>query len=223
MAQKKNKGLVHLPEQISPEALPEWVNNLFEFQGSARLKCEKLLRKFSEEHPELLYPFFDQLVRLLDDENSFIKWGAIITLSNLAAIDVDNKMDRIFEQYFQPIMGPSMITAGNIIGSAWKIAQAKPYLTERIVKELLRVQQAQYQAKGEDSPECRNIACGHAIVSFDHFMDQIEDKRAVLAFVEGQLQNSRAAVRHKAVQFLKKHHTVFKEFGYKGQHEKELH
>jgi hypothetical protein len=39
----------------------------------------------SEKKPELVYSYFDFLVKLLDSENNFLKWGSIITISNLCA------------------------------------------------------------------------------------------------------------------------------------------
>ena len=78
----------------------------------------KALRAISEKQPALLYPEFDRFVALLDSENTFFKWGAIIILGNLAAVDSDDKIGRILDRYLEPITGPVMITAANTIGGA---------------------------------------------------------------------------------------------------------
>ena len=98
-----------------------------------------------------------------------------------------------------------MVTAANIIGGSAKIALAKPELTHRITREILKVEKAKYENKGAPFPECRNVAIGQAIDSFDGFFHQIDNKAKVIAFVKRQLKNSRSQVVKKAERFLRKH------------------
>ncbi len=98
-----------------------------------------------------------------------------------------------------------MITAANIIGNSWKIARAKPALAGKITEEILKAETAEYINKGRLSPECNNIACGHAIGSFDKFFDEIKNKKAVVDFVKRQVNNERKAVAKKASGFLNKY------------------
>jgi hypothetical protein len=164
-----------------------------------------VLRLVSERRPELIYPYFDIFVGLLDCDNNFLKWGAIMTVANLTAVDTENKFETVFRKYYAPIKGPAMVTAANIIGSSARIAPAKPELTQRITREILKVEKANYVNKGAPSPECRNVAIGQAIDSFDQFFDQIDDKTKVIAFVKRQSKNTRKPVVKKAERFLRKH------------------
>ena len=77
---------------------------------------------------------------------------------------------------------------------------AKPHLTERIVRELLKVEEAKYQAA-----ECRNVALGHAIEAFDALFEQLDDPQPVLRRARRQQKNTRSATRRKAERFLRKH------------------
>ncbi len=182
---------------------PDLLSEVFEGLGSdrARIKygCVKSLRLISEKRPEILYPRLDFFIDLLDSDNTFLKWGAILTIANLAAVDSGKKFEIIFNKYFAPIAGPELIPAGNVIKGAAKIALAKPELSDRIAKEILKVEKAKYQ-----TAECRNVAMGHAIKSFDLFFDQIKDKRPVIKLIKKQLKNTRNATRKKAERFLKK-------------------
>ncbi|MFC1841223.1 hypothetical protein ACFL1N_16760, partial [Thermodesulfobacteriota bacterium] len=63
----------------SPELVPQLLDGLNNSKGSIRLGCEKTLRLISEKQPELLYPYFVAFTKMLDSENNFLKWGAIIT------------------------------------------------------------------------------------------------------------------------------------------------
>lgn len=188
-----------------PEEIAELVEALKVEKRAVKFSYEKVLRLVSERRPELVYPYFDVFVGLLDSDNSFLKWGAIITIGNLTVVDKEKKFEIIFRKYYAPISGPPMITAANIIGSSAKIALLKPELIQRITREILKVEKAKYQSRGKPSPECRNVAIGHAIDSFDKFFEQIDDKKTVLTFVKRQLKNPRKPVVKKAERFMRKH------------------
>jgi hypothetical protein len=133
----------------NPETIPGLLVALSAKTANAKYGSEKVLRLVSEKRPELIYPHFQFFVELLEGENKFLKWGGILTIANLAFVDAEQRIEKIFERYFAPINGPVMITAANIIGAAVKIAKAKPELTERIVGEILKVEKARYLTHGQ--------------------------------------------------------------------------
>jgi hypothetical protein len=187
------------------EQIPALIEALRIEKSSKKFAYEKVLRLVSEKQPALIYPYFDFFCSLLDHDNNFLKWGAIITVANLTVADAQQKFDAIFQKYFAPISGPAMVTAANIIGSSAKIARAKPALAGAITNEILKVEKAKFLLKGRPSPECRNVAIGHAIDAFGLLYDQIVDKAGVLHFVERQLKNTRPQAARRAEKFIRKH------------------
>jgi hypothetical protein len=188
-----------------PDCIAGLIDGIKAAKGTLRYGYEKVLRLVSERKPELIYPYFDVYTELLDSDNSFIKWGTILTIANLVEVDKEKKFEKIFEHYYCPITGPVMVTAANIIGSSEKIVSARPQLTARITDEILKVEKAKYYMHGTLSPECRNVAMGHAIDTFFTIFDKIENKDAVIKFVRKGLDNSRKSVVKKAEKFLKRH------------------
>ncbi len=185
----------------SPAALSEVFEGLFATKANVKYGCAKVLHVISEKNPRCLYPRFVRSVELLRDGNKILQWEAIRIIANLSGVDSEAKIEKILDTYFAPIRGPVMITAANVIKGSPKIAVAKPHLTERIVKELTRVEKGKYQTN-----ECRNVALGHAIEALDLFFEQIEDRKPVLRLVRRQRKNRRNATRRKAERFLRKHH-----------------
>jgi len=183
----------------NPDLLPEIIKGLNAEKANIKYGCLKVLRWISEQRPALLYPHFDFFVDLLNSEVTFFKWGAILIIANLTAVDSNDKFEKMFDKYFAPITDHVMITAATIIGSSAKIALAKPDLTERITKEILKVEHSIYQ-----TDECRNVAIGHAIKSFHQFFDQIKNKQPVIYFIKRQLENTRSGTRKAAEKFVKK-------------------
>jgi hypothetical protein len=189
----------------NPKAIPTLIKGLAAKKANLRYGSEKVLRLVSEKRPELIYPHFGRFVELLGVDNKFLKWGAILTIANLAAVDDEQRIEQIFDRYFAPLTGPVMVTAANIIGGSTRIIRAKPDLADRIAAEILKVEKAKYLMHGEISPECSSVVCGHAVDFFIENYDRFSDKKRVRAFVQRQLQNSRPAVRRKAKAFFDAH------------------
>jgi hypothetical protein len=189
----------------SPECIPKLLEGLHHEKGSVKLGCEKILRLISEKQPELIYPYFDTFVKMLDSENNILKWGAIITISNLSSVDTESKIEEIFNKYYYYVTDKTMITASNIVKNSWKIALAKPKLAGKITNEILKAEHAAYVNKGRLSPECNNVVCGHAIEAFEKFYAEIKDKKPVVDFIKRQAHNTRKPVARKAEKFLSKY------------------
>jgi len=189
----------------SPTHIPRLLEAIGERKARVKYGAEKVLRAVSERRPGLLDPWFRDFVRLLDAENSFIRWGAIRTVANLAAAGTDDRVAGIFRKYFAPLKGPDMVTAVSVIGGATVIARAKPAMADRIAREILKVETAAYRMHDAPSPECRNVACGQAIDALDTLYGAIHRKKPVVEFVRRQLRCTRPAVRKKSAAFLSRH------------------
>jgi len=195
-----DKGKIAEKVIKKPGLLPELLRGLKSDHPPIKYGCAKVLRVVSDRQPRLLYSWFDFFVTLLDSDNKIMQWEGIHVIANLAAVDPKGKLEKVFDKYFAPIPGPVMITAANVVRGAAKIAEAKPELTEKITKELLKVDKATYK-----TTECRNVALGHVIESFDKFFDQIKDRGSVIKLIKKELSNTRNATRKAAAAFLKKH------------------
>lgn len=198
---KHQVNLQRLEREI--ERTPDLIDSVIAAAGSdnacMRFAAVKLLRITSEAKPQLVYPHFEFLAKMLHDQNSILKWNAMLTLANLARIDSEKRLDGILDEYLKPVSGSAMIDAANTMRGAALIAQAKPYLAGRIAHGILAVEQAVYA-----TPECRNVAIGHAIKALDQFFASIEDHEAVSRFIHRQQGNSRSTTSKKAQRFCRK-------------------
>jgi hypothetical protein len=201
---KKKPDLHDLLERTkaNPELIPGLLEIMRTEKGSVKFSCEKIIRLLSAKFPELVYPYFNDLADLLASPNNIIKWGAIITLANLATADRENKFARIYEQYFFLLNDASMITAGNVAGNAWKIVLNNPGYEKDITERLLTVQNNVYLNKGRPSPECQNIMFGHVLDCFDKYYPATGEKEKILEFVASLRDNPRPAVAKRAEAFL---------------------
>ena len=183
----------------TPALIPQLLEGLEAKQARVKFGCGKVLGQISEQHPSLVYPHFSRFVELLDNPNKILQWQAIRILSHLVPVDTEDRFAAIFDRYFAPIRGPVMITAGNIMAGAARMTRARPEWADRIARELLQVSRARYA-----TPECRNVAIGHALKALLEVFPLLSDPAPVLRFARRHRRNTRPAVRKKAEVFLKR-------------------
>jgi hypothetical protein len=173
-------------------------------RGAVKYHCEKIIRICSENNPSLVYPYFDEIVGLLDSPNNFLKWGAITTLANLTAVDAERRFDAVYDRYFDLLNADSMITASNVVDNAWKIIRSFPDREPDITARLLAVQGNTYLNKGKPSPECLNIVLGNVLDCFSKYFTLSQSQDRMLEFAAAQLENHRRTVAKRAALFIKK-------------------
>lgn len=190
---------------------PDFLNTLFFIvrteRSTVRYSCTKTIHILSEQQPQTVYPYFDEIAAWLHNTNSFIKWDGILTLANLVAVDKENRFDLLYEEYLALIRDPQMITAANVAGNAWKLVQARPEWEPDITKRLLEVPDIVYLHHGEPSPECTRVLCGHVLNCFDHYFDESKRQAEILQFAQNLLDCPRKAVAKSAARFLRQHST----------------
>ncbi len=166
----------------------------------ARIKygAAKALRRCSEENPEEVYPYFNRFLALTEGDNTILRWTSQHILGNLADVDCEDRLEAVLDRLLAPISGREMIGAAIAMAAGAQIARAKPHLADRIAAAVLRVNRARY-----NTPECRNVAMGHALRAFDQFFLSVQDRAPVMAFARRQLANPRQATQRHAARFLK--------------------
>jgi len=186
----------------NPALIPEILNGISSSKPTVRYGCGKILMDVSEEQPELLYPYMDFFISLLDSNYRILTWNAIITIANLTRVDIENKFDVIFEKYYGLLENDYMVTVANVVGNSGKIALAKPHLTKQIVEKLLAVENI--STTPHLTKECKRVIVEQTIESFDVFFPQIEQKNIVIVFVKKYVNSPRKTLRTSSERFLKK-------------------
>ena len=139
---------------------------------------------------------------LLDHKNNVLKWNSMDILANLTKVDKDKKFDENFKKYYELLNDDAMVTIGHVVDNSAKIALAKPYLSDKITKELLKIEKM--PTKTRVTNECKNILYGKTLLAFEKYFNQIENKKEVISFVKRQTKNTRPATKVKAEKFLKR-------------------
>jgi len=184
------------------DLLPIILRGVSSSKAAIRYGCARVLMDLSEDYPEKLYPYMTSFIDFLDSKYRILTWNAMAIIANLTKVDAEKKFDAIFKKYFSFINDEYMVTVANVVGHSGKIALAKPYLSDKITDELLKVEKI--STTPHLTEECKKVIAQAAIKSFNVFFDQIKQKDKVISFVESHLNSSRIALRKEAEKFIKR-------------------
>ena len=92
--------------------LSELLDGILSKKEEIRFHSHETLLIISEKYPEVLYPKWDYLSDLLTSDNHFHRYIAINLIANLVKVDVENKFERDFDNYFENIAGERTMVAG---------------------------------------------------------------------------------------------------------------
>lgn len=183
----------------NPKLLLEVLSGFLSAVADIKFKSAKVLVLISKEKPELLYPYFYFFAKQLVNKNNILKWNAIDVIASLTVVDTENKFDKLYKKFYGMLYEGNLITANHVIAGSTVIVTSKPYLEDKITKEILHA-----KAIPLPTEECRNILKGNAIKTFERYFYQIKRKDEIIDFVRKEVNNTRNAMKKKAKRFLKK-------------------
>ena len=79
-----------------------------------------------------VYPFFDEFVSLLEDENSLVRNRGLVLIAHNARWDTAGKLDRALDSYLAHILDEKPITARQCVQNLSHIVAARPALASKI-------------------------------------------------------------------------------------------
>ena len=187
----------NLGKKVLQDDLSEALVGIMSKKDEVRSDSFRILKRISEEQPNALYPKWDYLADLLNGDNHFHRYISINLLANLAKIDVKNKFEPIFDEYFSNIEGERTMVAGQAALNSGKIAKAKPKLQPKITNRLLNIEKT-HQGKQIE------LIKAYVIEAFSEYFEESLDKNKILDFVRAQLESKSPKTRKVAREFLKK-------------------
>ena len=183
----------------NPQLLSVVLDKIYSGSNKVKFDSATILRVISRKSPETLYPHIDFFIGLLDNKNKLNMWNTIEIIANLSAVDSQDRINDIFDRFYDIIFTDSMAAAVHVIDNSWKIVKFKPELQKKVIDKFMGLEEISGNKKRQ------NILLGHVILFFDKSFPEIEDKNKIISFIKRQLNNPRNATRVKSERFLRKH------------------
>ena len=178
------------------EVLAELLDGLLSKKCVVRYGNFKAVYLISEAHPEVLYPKWDFFEKLLKSNNNTHVFYAIHVLANLAKVDVGNRFEKVFREFYGILNGDALVPACHVAYVSHKIVDAKPELAAKITERLLDLGKARYKHK--------ELVQANALSSLSKYFDLAGDKDRVICLAKDLMESKSPRARREAVNFLDK-------------------
>jgi len=99
--------------------------------------CAELASRLSADRPELLYPHVEIFTANLRAKEPILRWEAVCTVGNLAAVDDDKLVPKQIDRMIELLSDKSIVLQGHAVRALAKVATRYPKLAPRILSALL--------------------------------------------------------------------------------------
>ncbi len=196
----KNADIEKMAERAIEDknVISEVVDGLTVKNEGYRYNCSKVLHVIGQKQPESIYPYWDNLVALMDSKNGYHRMSAVNHLASLAAVDTENKFEKIIDKYYSLLDDQSVIVGIYVAQASGRIAQAKQGLQQTITERLLAID------KTHHLPSRKELIKASIIESFDKYIENYPGKPSIIDFVKKQIDSDSPKTRNTAKAFIKK-------------------
>jgi hypothetical protein len=102
----------------------------------ARMNALKKILSITDNKVDWIYEEWDNLVKKLENDNSYQRSIAIMVICNLAKSDGEQRMEKILGKLLSHTKDEKFITSRQCILNIWKVAVDNSLLQEKVVKHL---------------------------------------------------------------------------------------
>ena len=162
--------------------------------------CYYVMKKASQERPELFYQYWHDIASLLRHKNSYHRDFALTIITNLTRVDQGNLFPKIFHDYFEHIDDEKFMTGQCCVQNSIKILRNKPELQDQIIALLLDVDnQCAYTEKQKALLKC------DVLEVLDGAYEKVSDKKGVNEFIKAGVSSISPKTRRKAKELVGKY------------------
>jgi hypothetical protein len=123
---------------LTTEDIPFLVNLLVEKDDNLRYHALLLLQNRSSSRPDV-YPFWDELVKKFNSENSYHRSIGLMLIADNVRWDSAGKFDAILDKFLAMVDDEKPVTVRQCVQSLCRIAPHKQHLIPRIHEKLLAI------------------------------------------------------------------------------------
>lgn len=192
------------PSQIGQQALQDETLLRALFAGIAPQKqkkevretCSQALLFLSQQHPQILLPYWEQFTALLPCGNGFSQYVAVHALANLSAADQGARMQADLGALLVLLDSPSVMVAGHTAAAAGQVAAACPSLQAIITERLLKA------SAPERDAERAALIVSYVLDAFDLYIEGCPQRERMVGLAFSQIDCASPKTRKRAKQFL---------------------
>lgn len=188
---------------ISTKSVRDKIVNLMIFHADIMVYYHSfnVVSQASQEHSELFYEYWRDIVPLLSHKNSYHRDFALTILANLTEADNGHLFSKLYRDYFARIHDQKFMTARCCIQNATKVIANVPALREEITTLLIDLDnRSTYTAKQQA------LLKYDVLLVLEGALGEVSPKDRTIDFVMSQVGSISPKTRSKALDLIKKFH-----------------
>jgi len=163
--------------------------------------CFYVVKKASQERPEMFYPYWDEIATLLHHENSYHRDFAVEIIGNLTRVDQKNRFAQVEADYYNIVNDEKFMTGNCCVKNLLKIYQHKPEQRRRIIETLLNIDN-----RCDYTEKQKGVLMADILEIFDKVYEEVSEHDKINAFIKAQVNSISPKTRKKAKELIKKYH-----------------
>jgi hypothetical protein len=177
---KSLAALIIKDEKVMAAAL----DNLSQKNETIRYNSYRAIKSITESQPGIVYPYWDFFISQLESNNTYHILVGIHILADLASFDIEDKFEKIFDQYYKLLNHRSMILISHVCLASGRIMLHKPGLAGKIEDILLNIDRFIGKQKHKD------LIKGAVLEAFSEARTLTTRKREIREFAATLLESA---------------------------------
>ena len=144
------------------------------------LWAQQVLESISKENPMILYPFFEYIVKGLDNKNSFLAWNTWKILAKLLSVDSDNKFELVKERFYNALLSHNLPEFSIACDCAVFVFYSKPNEQKKLLKILKKFSEHKFYLGDAELKKSSELAEEKAQIFLERIMSDSAENNNVL-------------------------------------------
>lgn len=134
------------------------------------LWAQQVLESISKENPKILYPFFEYIVKGLDNKNSFLAWNTWKILAKLLSVDSDNKFELVKERFYNALLSHNLPEFSIACDCAVFVFYSKPNEQKKLLDIIKKSAEHKFYLGDAELKNSSELAEGKAQIFLERIM-----------------------------------------------------
>lgn len=144
------------------------------------LWAQQVLESISKENPKILYPFFEYIVKGLDNKNSFLAWNTWKILAKLLSVDSDNKFELVKERFYNALLSHNLPEFSIACDCAVFVFYSKPNEQKKLLDIIKKFSEHKFYLGDAELKKSSELAEEKAQIFLERIMNDSAENNNIL-------------------------------------------
>jgi len=162
--------------------------------------CYYVVNRASQKLPDMFYPYWGEIAKLLHHENSYHRDFAVEIIGNLTKVDQENRFAVIEDAYYGIINDEKFMTGNCCVKNLLKIYRHKVEQRARVIETLLDIDN-----RCDYTEKQKGVLKADVLEIFDEVYEEAPRRDEINEFIKAEVNCISPKTKKKAKELIKKY------------------